>query len=76
MYMPVFIEILNATYLVSFRSTAIICGDDQRTLLEHLFSLEKDIKKELVQFLKTNKWKNRDYKIRLSISSNPEPGDM
>lgn len=64
------------TYWVSFRSTAITCEDDQRTLLDHLFCPEKDIKNELVHFLKSKKWTNRDYKIKLCVSSNPEPGDM
>ena len=64
------------TYLVSFRSTAISCGDDKRRLLDHLFCPEKDIKNDLVEFLNSNEWTNRDYKISLRISSNPEPGDM
>ena len=61
------------TYLVSFRSTAITCGDDKRRLLDHLYI--KDIKDELVEFLNSNEWTNRDYKISLRISSNPKPSD-
>ena len=74
--LTVLYESMLTTYLLSFRSTAITCGDDKRRLLDHLFCPEKDIKTELVDFLNSKKWIIRDYKIRLCISSNnPEPSD-